>query len=148
MIGCSLASIVARNLYEVLLKLKSAFAAGDVSNARCTLHNQAGNLWCRGWGRDVQALSYYKIFGYPTGLGALVVHNSVLPLLNRKRYFGGGTVAVSVANDDFFEWALLPDCFPTIYTFLDLADFVCVVSRVAGYGYLAVCSPETGSSKT
>lgn len=52
----------------------------------------------------MQALSYYKIFGYPTGLGALLVHKRAVPLLlKRKRYFGGGTVAVSVAEEDFFR---------------------------------------------
>jgi len=54
----------------------------------------------------VQALSYYKIFGYPTGLGALLVRRDVLPLL-RKRFFGGGTVAVSVADADYHRWGLL-----------------------------------------
>lgn len=54
----------------------------------------------------LQALSYYKIFGYPTGLGALLVHKRAVPLLmKRKRYFGGGTVAVSVAEEDFFRLA-------------------------------------------
>ncbi|KAL0025505.1 hypothetical protein WJX77_007273 [Trebouxia sp. C0004] len=53
---------------------------------------------------DFVALSYYKIFGYPTGLGALLVHKRAVPLLmKRKRYFGGGTVAVSLAEEDFFR---------------------------------------------
>lgn len=51
---------------------------------------------------DFVALSYYKIFGYPTGLGALLVHKRAVPLLKkRKRYFGGGTVAASLATEDF-----------------------------------------------
>lgn len=55
----------------------------------------------------MQALSYYKIFGYPTGLGALLVHKRAVPLLmKRKRYFGGGTVAVSVAEEDFLRLAI------------------------------------------
>jgi len=54
----------------------------------------------------MQALSYYKIFGYPTGLGALLVHKRAVPaLMKRKRYFGGGTVAASLAEEDFFRWA-------------------------------------------
>ncbi|KAL0050843.1 hypothetical protein WJX82_008290 [Trebouxia sp. C0006] len=53
---------------------------------------------------DFVALSYYKIFGYPTGLGALLVHKRAVPaLMKRKRYFGGGTVAVSLAEEDFFR---------------------------------------------
>ncbi len=50
----------------------------------------------------MQALSYYKIFGYPTGLGALLVRKDALKLLS-KRYFGGGAVSVSVADRDFFR---------------------------------------------
>ena len=50
----------------------------------------------------MQALSYYKIFGYPTGLGALLVRKDALKCL-RKRYFGGGAVSVCVADRDFFR---------------------------------------------
>jgi selenocysteine lyase/cysteine desulfurase len=55
----------------------------------------------------VQALSYYKIFGYPTGLGALLVRRDAVQVL-RKRFFGGGTVEVSVSNADFFRCQLPP----------------------------------------
>ena len=40
---------------------------------------------------DFVALSYYKIFGYPTGVGALIARRDALAEL-RRRYFGGGTV--------------------------------------------------------
>jgi molybdenum cofactor sulfurtransferase len=39
---------------------------------------------------DFITLSFYKIFGFPTGLGVLIVRKSLLPIL-RKSYFGGGT---------------------------------------------------------
>jgi selenocysteine lyase/cysteine desulfurase len=32
---------------------------------------------------DFVALSFYKMFGYPTGLGALVVRTDVAPLLDK-----------------------------------------------------------------
>lgn len=48
----------------------------------------------------LQALSYYKIFGYPTGLGALLVRRTAMPWL-QKSYFGGGTVEVSAAEVPF-----------------------------------------------
>lgn len=52
---------------------------------------------------DFVVLSYYKIFGHPTGLGALVVRKEALALLAaRKVYFGGGTVEVSVADRPYF----------------------------------------------
>jgi len=40
---------------------------------------------------DFVALSFYKIFGYPTGIGALIARRDALAEL-RRRYFGGGTV--------------------------------------------------------
>ncbi len=43
------------------------------------------------------------MFGYPTGLGALLVRIEVLPLLGGKRFFGGGTVAAAAAAADFFR---------------------------------------------
>lgn len=49
---------------------------------------------------DFLAMSFYKVFGYPTGLGCLLVKTSVAPLL-RKRYFGGGTVEVTLAVEDY-----------------------------------------------
>ncbi|XP_024894465.1 molybdenum cofactor sulfurase isoform X2 [Pteropus alecto] len=50
---------------------------------------------------DFVPLSFYKIFGFPTGLGALLVHNRTAPLL-RKTYFGGGTAAAYLAGEDFY----------------------------------------------
>eukprot|EP00752_Nemacystus_decipiens_P007564 g6757.t1 len=49
---------------------------------------------------DFVALSFYKIFGYPTGLGALIVRDRAARIL-RKRYFGGGTVAAALAGSPF-----------------------------------------------
>lgn len=43
------------------------------------------------------ALSFYKMFGYPTGLGALLVRNDCAPLLS-KDYYGGGTVLATVSR--------------------------------------------------
>lgn len=42
---------------------------------------------------DAMAISFYKMFGFPTGVGALVVKKSFLAQLKRP-WFGGGTVAV------------------------------------------------------
>uniref|UniRef100_V5F2G9 MOSC domain-containing protein n=2 Tax=Kalmanozyma brasiliensis (strain GHG001) TaxID=1365824 RepID=V5F2G9_KALBG len=38
------------------------------------------------------AFSFYKIFGYPTGIGGLLVKASAAPQLRSKTYCGGGTV--------------------------------------------------------
>ncbi|KAF0291015.1 Molybdenum cofactor sulfurase [Amphibalanus amphitrite] len=49
---------------------------------------------------DFVCISFYKMFGYPTGLGALLVHRRAEHTL-QKAYFGGGTVQVSLAGEDF-----------------------------------------------
>eukprot|EP01006_Ploeotia_vitrea_P056724 TRINITY_DN68123_c2_g10_i1.p1 TRINITY_DN68123_c2_g10~~TRINITY_DN68123_c2_g10_i1.p1 ORF type:complete len:882 (+),score=65.05 TRINITY_DN68123_c2_g10_i1:71-2647(+) len=45
---------------------------------------------------DFVTLSFYKMFGYPTGLGALLIRRSTNVL--RKVYFGGGTVDSSFVD--------------------------------------------------
>ncbi|KAJ7151530.1 molybdenum cofactor sulfurase [Mycena filopes] len=48
---------------------------------------------------DFIACSFYKIVGYPTGLGCLVVKRSSASFLQRNGYFGGGTIdAVSLSS--------------------------------------------------
>lgn len=40
---------------------------------------------------DFVAFSFYKLFGFPTGVGALLIRKGQEELL-QKRYFGGGTI--------------------------------------------------------
>ncbi|MBI4888147.1 MAG: aminotransferase class V-fold PLP-dependent enzyme [Acidobacteria bacterium] len=40
---------------------------------------------------DFVSISFYKMFGYPTGVGCLLVRNTALPVLHRP-WFAGGTV--------------------------------------------------------
>ncbi|KAF6136978.1 hypothetical protein GIB67_030742 [Kingdonia uniflora] len=49
---------------------------------------------------DFIVILFYKIFGYPTGFGALVVRTEAADL-PKKTYFSGGTVAASIADIDF-----------------------------------------------
>ncbi|XP_057765284.1 molybdenum cofactor sulfurase [Salvia miltiorrhiza] len=51
---------------------------------------------------DFVVVSFYKLFGYPTGIGALIARNESMKLL-KKTYFSGGTVAASVADIDFYQ---------------------------------------------
>ena len=51
---------------------------------------------------DYVSLSFYKIFGYPTGVGALLIHRSAFEKLD-KPWFAGGTVSyASVTMPEFF----------------------------------------------
>ncbi len=45
-------------------------------------------------------VSFYKMFGFPTGLGALLVRRDCAGLL-RKGYYGGGTVAATLSRERF-----------------------------------------------
>lgn len=47
-------------------------------------------------------LSFYKMFGYPTGVGALLVRRDITELL-QQTYFGGGTVTTSIARCGFYK---------------------------------------------
>ena len=58
---------------------------------------------------DFLTLSFYKLFGFPTGLGALLVRRDSAGIL-RKPYYGGGTVkatdswtAFHVAKDEVHD---------------------------------------------
>ncbi len=49
---------------------------------------------------DFLTISFYKIFGFPTGLGALLVHRDSQHLLS-KSYYGGGTVRATDSWTNF-----------------------------------------------
>jgi molybdenum cofactor sulfurtransferase len=46
------------------------------------------------WHPDFVAVSWYKLFGYPTGIGSLVVRREALARL-RRPWFAGGTIGVA-----------------------------------------------------
>jgi selenocysteine lyase/cysteine desulfurase len=48
---------------------------------------------------DFACLSFYKIFGYPTGVGALLARREALAELRRPWYAGGTVDFVSIQND-------------------------------------------------
>lgn len=48
---------------------------------------------------DFVALSFYKIFGYPTGLGALIARREALSKLRRPWFSGGTITVVSIQGD-------------------------------------------------
>ncbi|KAJ0004910.1 hypothetical protein NQD34_011124 [Periophthalmus magnuspinnatus] len=50
---------------------------------------------------DFIPISFYKLFGFPTGLGALLVHRDVAAML-KKRYFGGGTANAYLSGEDYY----------------------------------------------
>lgn len=87
----------------------------------------------------MQALSFYKIFGYPTGLGALVARRDALAALT-PRYFGGGTAAACTADADFFRRAAR-DC-------LRINGIASVSNQVLAYSvtWTRALAPKLGAS--
>lgn len=54
------------------------------------------------WKPDFVVLSFYKIFGYPTGVGCLLARRAALAKL-RRPWFAGGTITVaSVQGDRYY----------------------------------------------
>jgi molybdenum cofactor sulfurtransferase len=51
-------------------------------------------------GAHFVVLSFYKIYGYPTGLGCLLIRKNVLGML-QKSYFGGGTIEAFLADESW-----------------------------------------------
>lgn len=46
---------------------------------------------------DFVSISFYKMFGYPTGIGALLVNKNSKDMLIKK-YYGGGTVEMALSS--------------------------------------------------
>jgi molybdenum cofactor sulfurtransferase len=51
---------------------------------------------------DFVSLSFYKMFGYPTGVGALLARREALPRL-RRPWFAGGTIAYASVTQPRFD---------------------------------------------
>jgi molybdenum cofactor sulfurtransferase len=82
---------------------------------------------------DFVVLSFYKMFGYPTGVGALLARHEALEVLHRP-WFAGGTINVASVQADRFVPAAgaaafedgTPDfaSIPAVEVGLDLLDSV------------------------
>jgi molybdenum cofactor sulfurtransferase len=81
---------------------------------------------------DFVAISFYKMFGYPTGLGALLVRDSAAALLQRP-YFAGGTVEAVIADAHFHK----PRASPSARFEDGTVSFLAIASLVPGFRQLA-----------
>ena len=59
---------------------------------------------------DFVPISFYKMFGYPTGIGALIARKSVLSKLQRP-WFAGGTITVASVQPEKYYLAEAPAAF-------------------------------------
>ena len=100
------------------------------------------------WRPDYVTLSFYKMFGYPTGVGALLARRSSLRKLHRP-WFAGGTISwasvlaeshtLSSGSDGFEDGTLNYTSLPAVELGLDFLDSVGVetihkrVNSLAGW---------------
>jgi molybdenum cofactor sulfurtransferase len=65
----------------------------------CAAYAPTSRLDLSVWKPDFVAVSFYKMFGYPTGLGALIARRRTLERLRRPWFSGGTVVAANVQGD-------------------------------------------------
>ena len=85
------------------------------------------------WHPDYVTLSFYKMFGYPTGVGALLARRSALRKLHRP-WFAGGTISwasvladshtISPGSEGFEDGTLNYTSLPAVEIGLDFSDSV------------------------
>jgi selenocysteine lyase/cysteine desulfurase len=62
------------------------------------------------WHPDFVSISFYKMFGYPTGIGCLLARTQALAKL-RRPWFAGGTITVASVQGDKYYFADGPEAF-------------------------------------
>jgi molybdenum cofactor sulfurtransferase len=67
--------------------------------ADCAAFVATNRLDLSRWHPEFVPISFYKMFGYPTGLGCLIVKKSALAKLERPWFSGGAVFAVTVQGD-------------------------------------------------
>ncbi|XP_055710855.1 molybdenum cofactor sulfurase 3 isoform X2 [Phlebotomus papatasi] len=92
---------------------------------------------------DFVCISFYKIFGYPTGLGALLVSKRAEDAL-RKRYYGGGTVKIAMSQLNFHEKR---DCLHERFEDGTI-PFISIISLLHGFSTLKRLIPSTQEART
>ncbi|KAF5842717.1 pyridoxal phosphate-dependent transferase [Dunaliella salina] len=80
---------------------------------------------------DFVDITFYKLFGYPTGLGALLVRTEVVPLLH-KVFWGGGSVALATPGDNFHTMK----CKPSDKLEDGTVSFLDIISLRHGFDFL------------
>ncbi len=56
------------------------------------------------WKPDYVALSFYKMFGWPTGVGGLIARRDALAKLERP-WFSGGTIVAAFVQREYYDFA-------------------------------------------
>jgi len=107
-------------------------------------------------GADFLCVSFYKMFGYPTGLGALVVSKRALKLMEEGQqsgdcdvYFGGGTVEGAASGANFLARKKGPAAFE--HGTPNFQAIVCLpiaMRYLGGWGGIGVVQQKTAALAT
>jgi molybdenum cofactor sulfurtransferase len=86
--------------------IEVARASGWYTMLDIAKHASTDNISLKLLNPDFAALSFYKLFGEPTGVGALLVRRSAISVLfeavdSRRQYQGGGSVDIMLPNRDY-----------------------------------------------
>jgi selenocysteine lyase/cysteine desulfurase len=76
----------------------------------CAAYAPTNRLDVGAWRPDFVPVSFYKLFGYPTGVGCLLARREALACLERPWFSGGTIMAVSVQGD-WHRMQSAPGCF-------------------------------------
>jgi selenocysteine lyase/cysteine desulfurase len=87
-------------------------------------------LSLRTYAPEFVVLSFYKLFGYPTGVGALVVRKDALHKL-RRPWFAGGTVDFASVQNEMFQLKEDTGAFED-----GTPDFLSIAALPAGFALL------------
>lgn len=92
---------------------------------------------------DYVTVSWYKVFGYPTGVGCLVARRDALARL-RRPWFSGGTINVVSAQGGWHRMAEDESAFEDgTLNFLAVPDVATGLEHIAGVGLSAVSAHVT-----
>ncbi len=88
------------------------------------------------WKPDFVTISFYKMFGYPTGIGALIARRSALSRLHRP-WFAGGTITVASVQGKKYYLADAPAAFED-----GTLDYLNIPAVEIGVKFLQTIGPE------
>lgn len=89
------------------------------------------------WKPDFVPLSFYKIFGYPTGIGALIARKDKLHKLHRP-WFAGGTITVASVQGNRYFFSEGPAAFED-----GTIDYLNIPAVDIGLQYISAIGMET-----
>lgn len=113
-----------------LALVQQARALGFDVMLDCAAHLPSHPLSLRECPADFAVMSFYKLFGYPTGLGALVMRRDALGKL-RRPWFAGGTVRYASAQSPLHRLHEGAEGFED-----GTADFLGIAALPAGFDLL------------